>query len=194
MKPITPRPLALAALAAAAAALACAGGGGRRPYHDDAMDFGAIRSVAVVPFSNLSRDQLAADRVRDVFSTALLATGAVYVVPPGEVARGIGKVGFVTAATPSTDEVQKLGQALKVDAVVTGVVKEYGEIRSGTATGNVVSISVQLTETATGKVVWSGGATKGGIGFAARLLGGGGAPLNDVTEKAVLDVIDQLLK
>ncbi len=191
MKPTPSRPLAVAALAAAA--LACAGSG-RRPYHDDQMDFGAIRSVAVVPFSNLSRDQLAADRVRDVFATALLATGAVYVVPAGEVARGIGKVGVVTAATPSTDEVEKLGQMLKVDAIVTGVVKEYGEVRSGTATGNVVSISVQLTETATGKVVWSGGSTRGGIGFAARLLGGGGAPLNDVTEKAVLDVIDQLLK
>ncbi len=191
MKPTTPRPLVTAALAALA--LACAGSG-RHPYHDDQMDFGAIRSVAVVPFSNLSREQLAADRVRDVFSTALLATGAVYVVPAGEVARGIGKVGLVTPSAPSTEEVQKLGQALKVDAVVTGVVKEYGEVRSGTATGNVVSISVQLTETATGKVVWSGGSTRGGIGFAARLLGGGGAPLNDVTEKAVLDVIDQLLK
>lgn len=191
MTPTSSRTLAAAALAALA--LACAGSG-RRPYHDEEMDFGAIRSVAVVPFSNLSRDQLAADRVRDVFSTALLATGAVYVVPSGEVARGIGKVGVVTASTPSTDEVQKIGQALKVDAVVTGVVKEYGEVRSGTATGNVVSISVQLTETATGKVIWSGGATKGGISFAARLLGGGGAPLNDVTEKAVLDVIDQLLR
>lgn len=186
--PRTVLPAALAALA-----LACAGAG-KHAYHDDQMDFGAIRSVAVVPFSNLTRDQQSADRVRDVFSTMLLATGAVYVVPAGEVARGVTKVAVLTATTPSTEEVQKLGQALKVDAVVTGVVREYGEVRSGTASGNVVSISVQLTETATGKVIWSGGSTKGGVSFGARLLGGGGAPLNDVTEKAVLDVLDQLLK
>lgn len=176
-----------------ALALACAGKG-KKPYHDDEMDFGAIRSVAVVPFSNLTRETLAADRVRDVFSTMLLATGAVYVVPAGEVARGLTKVAVLAPATPSTEEVQKLGQMLKVDAVVTGVVKEYGEVRSGSASGNVVSISVQLTETATGKVIWSGGSTKGGVTFTNRLLGGGGAPVNDVTEKAVLDVLDQLLQ
>jgi hypothetical protein len=183
----------LVAPAALLAALACAGGG-PRPYHDEEMDFGAIRSVAVVPFSNLTRDQLAADRVRDVFSTMLLSTGAVYVVPAGEVARGVAKVPVGTPATPTTEEVQRLGQMLKVDAVVTGVVKEYGEVRSGSASGNVVSLSVQLTETSTGKVIWSGGSTRGGIGLGARLLGGGGAPLNDVTEKAVHDVLDQLLR
>ena len=51
------------------------------------MDFGSIRTVAVMPFQNLSRDNLAGDRVRDVFANALLATEAVYVIPNGEVAR-----------------------------------------------------------------------------------------------------------
>jgi len=58
-------------------------------YRDPNMDFGAVRTVAVMPFVNLSRDQLAGDRVRDVFVNALLATGAVYVLPTGEVARGV---------------------------------------------------------------------------------------------------------
>ncbi len=172
----------------------CAGPKGAAAYHDDQMDFGAIRNVAVVPFANLTRDTLAGDRVRDVFSTMLLATNAVYVVPPGEVARGVAKAAVVTASAPSTEEIVKLGQMLKVDAVITGVVKEYGEVRSGSATGNVVALSVQIAETATGKVVWAGASTKGGITFSARLLGGGGAPLNDVTEKAVLDLLDKLLK
>src|SRR5512133_790938 len=138
----------------------CAGPKGAAAYHDDQMDFGAIRNVAVVPFTNLTRDTLAADRVRDVFSTMLLATNAVYVVPPGEVARGVSKASVVSATSPSTEEIVKLGQMLKVDAIVTGVVKEYGEVRSGSATGNVVSVSVQIAETATGKVVWAGASTK----------------------------------
>lgn len=182
------------AAALAACALACAGPKAASPYQDDEMDFGAIRTVAVVPFANLTRDTLAGDRVRDVFSTMLLATGAVYVLPQGEVARGVAKAGVATPSAPSTEEVVKLGQLLKVDAVVTGVVKEYGEVRSGTAAGNVVSLSVQIAETTTGKVVWAGASTKGGITFTARLLGGGGAPLNDVTEQAVLDLLDKLLQ
>ena len=57
------------------------------------MDFGSIQTVAVVPFANLARDQVVAERVRDVFINRLLSTEAVYVLPVGEVARGIAKTG-----------------------------------------------------------------------------------------------------
>jgi TolB-like protein len=158
------------------------------------MDFGSINSVAVMPFSNLSRDTLAAERVRDVFSTMLLSTGAIYVVPNGEVARALAKNAVATPTAPNVDDALKLGTSLKVEAIITGVVKEYGEVRSGNATGNVVSVSVQLIETTTGKVVWSASSTKGGVTFADRLLGGGGTPLNDVTELAVDELIEKLFK
>ncbi|GEJ57079.1 GNA1162 family protein [Anaeromyxobacter diazotrophicus] len=163
-------------------------------YQDANMDFGSVKTVAVVPFTNLSRDNLAGDRVRDVFANALLSTGAVYVLPQGEVIRGLGKVGVASPTAPSVDEVVKLGQTLKADAVITGVVKEYGDVRSGTASANVISLSIQMQETATGKVVFAGSTTKGGIRFRDRLLGGGGEPINDVTEAAVNDLIDKLLK
>lgn len=193
----TPRytTLRTAALAAAAVVLAgCASHGRGQKYQDSAMDFGALRTVAIMPFSNLSRDNLAADRVRDVFSSMLLATGAVYVIPTGEVARNVGRAGVAAPATPSVEEVTKLGPMLKADAIVVGVVKEYGEVRSGAASGNVVSLSAQLIETATGKVVWAGATTKGGVTITDRLFGGGGAPLNDVTEAAVDDLLDKMLK
>jgi hypothetical protein len=52
-----------------------------------------------------------------------------------------------------------------------------------------------MQEAGTGKVVWAGSATKGGIGWGARLLGAsGGDPVNDVTEQAVDDLLDQLFK
>jgi hypothetical protein len=183
---------ALLAAALAGATLACAGKGAR-PYQDQGMDFGAIKTVAVVPFSNLTRDTLAGERVRDVFSNVLLATGAVYVLPQGEVARGITKVSVAQASAPSVEEVVKLGQMLKADAVITGVVKEYGEVRSGSAAGNVVSLSLQMTETTTGKIVWAAESTKGGVTFTARLLGGGGTPLNIVTEQAVRELVEKLV-
>ena len=96
-------------LALAAALSACASSGHR--YQDKTMDFGSLKTVAVMPFQNLSRDNLAGDRVRDVFANALLATEAVYVVPNGEVARALGKVGVPNATAPSAEEVVKLGQA-----------------------------------------------------------------------------------
>jgi len=170
---------------------ACAGVGAGEKYRDDKMDFGAIKNVAVMPFVNLSREQQAADRVRDVFVTALLATGGVYVVPTGEVAKGIGLAGIQNPTAPSTADVIKFGPIIKADAVVTGVVREYGELRSGSATAHVISVSLQMFETQTGRVVWSTSTTRGGISMMDRLLGGGGDPLNDITEKAIKDLINK---
>lgn len=162
-------------------------------YKDPAMDFGTIQTVAVMPFSNLTRDQVVAERVRDVFINKLLATQAVYVLPVGEVGRGIAKLELPSPSTPTPEDVVKLGAFLKADAVITGVVREYGEVRSGTTSANVVSFSIQLLEAGTGKVVWSGSTTKGGISFWNRMFGGGGQPLNHVTEEAVDALFDKLL-
>lgn len=162
-------------------------------YRDANMDFGSIQTIAVVPFANLARDQVVADRVRDVFINRLLSTGAVYVLPVGEVSRGISKLELQSPASPSPEEIVKLGALLKADAVVTGVVREYGEVRSGTTTANIISMSIQLIEAGTGKIVWSASSTKGGISFWNRLFGGGGQPVNRVTEEAVDALLDKLL-
>lgn len=162
-------------------------------YRDPRMDFGTIQTVAVMPFANLTRDQVVAERVRDVFINKLLSTEAVYVLPVGEVGRGISKSEIVQPTTPTSEDVVKLGALLKADAVITGVVREYGELRAGTTSSNIISMSIQLIEAGTGRIVWSASSTKGGITFKDRLLGGGGQPLNKVTEEAVDALFDKLL-
>lgn len=164
----------------------------RVTYRDPNMDFGQVQAVAVMPFANLSRDPTAADRVRDVFMTMLLATQGVYVVPPGEVARGISRAGIATPATPTGEDVVKFVSMVKADAVITGTVREYGEVRSGSAAATMISVSMEMMEGQTGKVVWSASSTKGGVGTLDRMFGGGGKPMNIVTERAVEDLLDKL--
>ena len=163
-------------------------------FRDDTMDFGSIKSVVVLPFANLSKDQLAGERVRDVFNTLLMASGALYVIPSGEVARGVASAGVANPAAPTADDVMKLAKNVKVDAVIYGVVREYGDVRSGTSSADVISLSLQLAEAQTGRIVWSASTTQGGISMMDRLFGGGGRPLNDVTEKAVNDIISKLFE
>jgi TolB-like protein len=164
-------------------------------FFDPNMDFGSLQTVAVLPFENLTGDKFAAARVRDAFANMLLATGAVYVLPPGEVARGIGAIGSrIPREGPSSEQVKELAAALEVDAVITGVLLEYGPVRSGAASANVVSISLQMAERGSGAVVWSASSTKGGVSVWDRLLGGGGKPMNAVTEKVVNDLLDKLFQ
>jgi polysaccharide biosynthesis protein PelC len=168
----------------------CAGSGVR--YHNPDMDFGAIRRVAVLPFANLTRDASAAERARDVFTTMLLATNAMYVIPPGEVFRGISRASLADPTRPSVEEVKRLAGIVSVDAVITGLVREYGEVRSGQSTANVISLSLQMMEVQTGTVVWTAESTKGGITVRDRLFGGGGEPMNKVTQDAVEDLLEKL--
>ena len=163
-------------------------------YHDPEMDFASLRTVAVMPFQNLTRDQMAADRVTDVFATSLLSTGALYVLPSGEVARAIARAGVADPSAPSMEEMAKLAGFIKVNALITGVVNEYGEVRSGTASANVVAISAQMVELQTLKIVWAASTSQGGITIWDRLLGSGGEPMNDVTRAAVDDLIDKLFR
>lgn len=174
---------------------ACASAKGVSDVYKDAnMDFGAVKTIAVLPFTNLTRDQSAAERVRDVFVNLLQATGAVYVVPAGEVVRGIIRSGTTTPNAPNTEEIKKIAGIVSANAVITGVLKEYGEVRSGNSSANVISLSLQMIESETGRIVWSASSTEGGISIWDRLFGGGGKPLNDITVKAINDLIDKLFR
>lgn len=163
-------------------------------YHDPNMDFGVLQTVAVLPFENLTGNPRAADAVRDVFMTMLQATGTLYVVPPGEVSRGIARLSLRDADTPSSEEAKQLAENLGAEAVITGTVTEYGELRSGGSAANAVSVSIKMMEAQTGRVVFSASASEGGITMGARMFGGGGRPMNEVTRKAVRKLLDRLFE
>ncbi|MDH4027411.1 MAG: DUF799 domain-containing protein [Nitrospirota bacterium] len=195
MKRIAGALVKMAACASMVSFLSCASSGNLSGvYFDPNMDLKAVRTVAVMPLENLSREQQAADRVRDVFSNMLLSTGEIYVLPPGEVARGILNSGIANPSRPSSEEIVKLAAIIKADVVITGAVKEYGEVRSGTASANIISMSLQMIEGLTGKVIWTASSTRGGISMKDRLLGGGGRPMNDITEEAVNEIINKFLQ
>ena len=163
-------------------------------YTNPQMDFSAVRSVAVLPFQNLTDDEQAGERVRDAFMGMLLATEVIYVLPPGEVMRGVSRAGLRTPQTPTVEEIIKLKGILEVDAVITGTLREYGKVRSGSAEANMVSLSLQMIETQSGTTVWSASSTKGGITMGDRMIGGGGRPMNDVTIQVINELLDQLFE
>lgn len=163
-------------------------------FHDPNMDFSLVQTVAVMPFENLSTQSVAAGRVQDVFTTMLQATGAVYVLPPGEVARGIQRAGVTDPTAPTAEEVAGVARILGADVVITGTLREYGTVRSGSTSANVVSLSVQMLETQTGKIVWSASSTRGGVKASQRVFGGGGRPMDVVTSQAVNDLLNKLFR
>jgi hypothetical protein len=158
------------------------------------MDFSLIQTVAVMPLTNLTANPNAAERVRDVLMTMLQAGGGLYVLPPGEVARGAARANVALPSAPTPEEAVALCKIVGADVILTGTVLEYGEVRSGSSAANAISISAKLMESQTGKVVFSASTTEGGIKTSDRLFGGGGEPMDEVTERAIDTLLDQLFE
>jgi hypothetical protein len=173
----------------------CAGHrGAQSTFHDPNMDFGLIQSVAVLPFENLTNSARAGETSRDVFMTLLQASVDLYVIPPGEIQRAISRTQPENPMRPTVEEVVKLAANLETDVVITGTVLEFGQVRSGSATSNVCSLSVKMLEGQTGRVVWSASATRGGVSAGDRLVGSGGQPMNVVISRAAEDLVNRLFQ
>jgi eukaryotic-like serine/threonine-protein kinase len=124
----------------------------------------AVRSLAVLPFENLSTDPAQAslaDAMTESLTTNLGRASALRVTSRAAV------VGYAASKEPAT----KIAAALGVDALVTGSVQKSGDS---------LRVNVQVVEASGGKQLWSGPfAQTGGSLFA----------LQDRVSRAILDAL-----
>ncbi len=162
-------------------------------YVDADVDFSFIRKVAVAPFSNMSSDRYASQRMESVFLAELLTYEGLEVVDPGEMleAWNAMRLGADVVLTP--EQAMGLGERLGVDAVFTGAIEEYGlERLGGDKTYNVTAV-FGLVETITGRVIWTSQVHTDGSSLWKNLFGGQPVSLYEVSRKAVRQSLDTLL-
>ncbi|MCB9516908.1 MAG: hypothetical protein H6693_12015 [Candidatus Latescibacteria bacterium] len=152
--------------------------------HPD-VDLGYVRRVALLPFSNLSGDEFADERITSLFVTRLLSANVVEVVEAGAVREAMTRMNVSAGMTLSPEQIVALGKALAVDALFGGTVEEYGPVREHRETQNQVTASFTLSETQSGTLVWRAEVHEGGGSFWRRLFGLGGRSLHDVSADAV---------
>jgi hypothetical protein len=102
------------------------------------------------------------------------------------------RLGFRDNTELTSEDVVQLANILGADVVITGTVLEYGELRSGSSSGGVVSLAVRMLEAETGRVVWSASSSAGGVSAGARVFGGGGKPMDRKIRKVVNKLLNRL--
>lgn len=135
----------------------------------------------MLPIENLTQEPTASEKVRQLLIIELLSSGSVEVVDVGEVSRGIRAASIANAVSPGNEDVRKLGEELKVQALLAGTVQEFSRQRISGAPSTSVSLAFRMIETDTGEVIWSTSVSKSGVGAMARLFGVGG---DSATERA----------
>jgi hypothetical protein len=142
----------------------------QRPYVNPQADFGFYTKVGVLPFSNLSADRNASDKVLSSFVTELLIGDKVQVTGMGDMLTAYKAiVKDERSNLPEqlkAEEAKAIGTAADVQGLFVGAVKEYSMVRSGQEDFPLVSIIVRFIDCQSGKVVWSYEVTeKGGPKF-----------------------------
>jgi hypothetical protein len=95
------------------------------------MDFGSIQTVAGQPFSQSDRQRQGRETVRDVFMTMLQAIGARCTSCPRASRAWHQPLSLREPTAPSAEDPSSCAQLVGAEVVITGVVSEYGELRSG---------------------------------------------------------------
>ncbi|HWC64698.1 MAG TPA: GNA1162 family protein [Thermoanaerobaculia bacterium] len=157
-------------------------------------DLAALKSVAVLPFENLSADRTAGDKVQKIFSSELLSTGAFNVVEPGLVSKTLKASRIETVESLGPGDFKKLGEELKADAVFMGTVVDFAESRSGQTPTPDITIQLRLVECQSGATVWSASRSKSGASASARLFGIGGQSLTEAARQVVRQELGTLVK
>ena len=150
-------------------------------YIHPSVDISYISKVAVMPFANLTRDEFAGQKLREILIAELLLTGVLDVVETGEVSRVLAQEKVEKPSSLNTGQIKKVGKALGVQAILVGTIEEYGEVRSGSLSAPLVTISLRMLDVESGSIVWSVNHSKGGIKTMARLFGVGGDSISKVS-------------
>jgi hypothetical protein len=153
-------------------------------------DLSAVKTVAVLPFENVTADKLCSERVQRLFLTELLATAVFEVVEPGLVIRAVRRDQLDVSAL-SADEIRKLGQALKADALFVGTVLEYDEGRGGAILSPQVKLQFRLVDAATAATLWSVTRSAGGATVSARLFGVGSVGASSLAEQLIREEVSR---
>jgi TolB-like protein len=167
---------------------------GPQAYIHPNVDLSFIQKVAVMPFANLTRDEFAGRKVKEVLIAELLLTGALDVIEPGEVNRVLAKEKIQSVSSLTAVQIKTIGKALGAQAILIGTVEEFGEIRSGSLSAPLVTIGLRMMDVESGTIIWSVNHSKGGFGIMMRLLGVGGGTISEVTTKVVREAIDTLFR
>lgn len=162
-------------------------------YHlSEDIDFSFYKKVAVMPFDNLTNEKYADQIVRQLVISEILASGFLDVVFPGEVQKVINELDIKSVSSLSKQQITALGKALNVEAIITGSVEEYGEVKMGNISAPQVTVSLMMADAGTGSIVWSITKTRGGASFFARHFGASHETISETVMLLVRDAIQTL--
>jgi hypothetical protein len=114
-----------------------------------------VKSIAVIPFDNISEHPDAGKKVVNLLLTELVGTEMFRLADMGEVENSLRRLRIRTTAEIDLSKLQNLGEKLSVQAVIVGSVDEYELRQDRSGTVPVVAVSARMLDVQTGDILWT---------------------------------------
>ncbi len=134
-------------------------------------ELGFVQRIAVLPFENYSKDEFAAARARDFTITQGLAMGLFDIVDKGLVDSVLQEEVIEPGVPLDESMTKRLGQRLKVQAILLGAVDYAGEGQKGNFAFPELSLTMRLIDVDTAVVLWQASGYGSGYCLWKRLFG-----------------------
>ncbi len=159
----------------------------------EGVDLGYVERIAILPLENNTDDTFAAERVRDILSTSILAQGYYNVVEKGNLARFLNEEVASDKGTLLDKSVaQRLGKDLKVDAYIAGAIDDYRQVSNGPYSYWVVAATLRLVDIKSGEIIWQASGTESGYNTFQRLFGFASQDSNQVSLRLVQRLLNTI--
>ncbi len=152
----------VAAVIVSLAAGCKSGGPSAKIFVKDGAANGERLRIAVLPFDNVSRNQDAGRVVTNTVITYLLSTGQFDVVEPGVVYSTLTEERIRLTEGITVADLGLMEPRLHADAIIMGLVEEYGDVRIGSDSYPAISFSARLVDARTAEILWAATISKTG--------------------------------
>ena len=155
-------------------------------------DLSYVRTVAIVPFKNLTQEKCAEEKVMHMAATEMLRRG-VDVVEFGEVAKVLrGEGQGRDTGTINKKVAAGAAQRLGVEAFLMGAVQEFGQVGKGGEAYAEVCVTMRLLDAKSCTILWEATHSLKGTSVVDRLFGIGGQSRSDLSRDVVEDMLATL--
>lgn len=145
--------------------------GSLESFSRENVDIGFVKSIAVMPLENNSKDEYAPERVRNICTTHILRRGLFDVVDKGVVDSLLHEEAIDPGKPLDRATLRRIGQRLNVQAVMLGSIDLAGEGRKGSVLYSEMSLTLRLLEVESGLVIWQASAKESSDSVWHRLFG-----------------------
>jgi len=167
----------------------CGGTATLENFTREDVDYSFIQQIAVLPFTNATKNDTVPEMARDITITQVLALGLFDVVDKGIVNSVLADEAISTNVPIDPLSLKRVGQRLRAQAFLLGTVDHVEEGRIGGISYPEIGLTLRLVDANTGMILWHASGKRTGESWGRRLFGTKADDPFDITLKLIRDLL-----